>query len=58
MTIDPNTDWQDSWECPKNDLGYLLTDLSEILCDEQWNRLLVHTWDMECKDNQKWNNIL
>ena len=30
----PNTNWLDTEECPKNDLGYLLTDLSEILCDE------------------------
>ena len=58
MSDDPNTNWLDTEECPKNDLGYLLTDLSEILCDENWNKLLVHNWDMECKPSSIWTPIL
>ena len=55
---EPNTSWENKEECPSNDLGYLLTDLNEILCDENWNRLLFHNWEQECKTDQERNNIL
>ena len=50
---DIKTIWTDD-DCPKNDLAYLLDNLMNILTDENWNRLLAHTWVMQCIETQHW----
>lgn len=54
----PNSTWEAQETCPANDLWYLLNEVWDILCDENWNRLLAHNWEKECKTGQTWNDIL
>lgn len=59
--IDERTDKNSVWtedDCWKNDLGYLLDHLSNILTDHDWNRLLVHTWVFQCVEDQVWYEVL